>query len=99
MRLRRPFTCLLLGAIFAGCVNLDLTDPNEPSSDTFWQTPAQAVAGGNAVYNSLENNGTYGRWLVVATDLRSDLGMILSPRTDLFNFIKVTFTSFDFDVN
>jgi len=99
MRLRRPFTCLLLGAIFAGCVNLDLTDPNEPSSDTFWQTPAQAVAGVNAVYNALENNGTYGRWLVFATDLRSDIGMILSPWTDLSNFTKFTFTSYDFEVN
>src|SRR5438874_5935318 len=99
MRLRRPFTCLLLGAIFAGCVNLDLTDPNEPSSDTFWQTPAQAVAGVNAVYNALENNGTYGRWLVFATDLRSDIGMILRPWTDLSNFTKFTFTSYDFEVN
>src|SRR2546429_2221884 len=99
MRLRRPFTCLLLGAIFAGCVNLDLTDPNEPSSDPFWQTPGEAVAGVNAVYNALENNGTYGRWLVFATDLRSDIGMILSPWTDLSNFTKFTFTSYDFEVN
>src|SRR5207249_2361660 len=76
-----------------------LTDPNEPSTDTFWQTPAQAVAGMNAVYNALDNNGTYGRWLVFATDLRSDIGMIKSPWTDLSNFTKFTFTSYDFEVN
>src|SRR5205814_939568 len=99
MKLRRLLPPALLGATFAGCVNLDLTDPNEPSSDTFWQTPAQAVAGVNAVYNALENNGTYGRWLVFATDLRSDIGMILSPWTDLSNFTKFTFTSYDFEVN
>src|SRR5256886_15031167 len=49
--------------------------------------------------NALQNNGTYGRWLVFATDLRSDIGMILSPWTDLSNFTKFTFTSYDFEVN
>src|SRR2546423_2749515 len=99
MNLRRLLPTVLVGAACAGCVNLDLTDPNEPSCDTFCQTPAQAVAGVNAVYNALENNGTYGRWLVFATDLRSDIGMILSPWTDLSNFTKFTFTSYDFEVN
>jgi len=99
MNLRRFLPTVLVGAAWAGCVNLDLTDPNEPSSDTFWQTPAQVVAGVNAAYNALENNGTYGRWLVFATDLRSDIGMIQSPWTDLSNFTKFTFTSYDFEVN
>src|SRR5213080_969338 len=99
MRLGRLLASLSLSAALVGCVNLDLTDPNEPSTDTFWQTPAQAVAGVNAVYNALENNGTYGRWLVFATDLRSDIGMIQSPWTDLSNFTKFTFTSYDFEVN
>src|SRR5207244_5459182 len=83
MNLRRFLPTVLVGAAWAGCVNLDLTDPNEPSSDTFWQTPAQAVAGVNAAHNALENNGTYGRWLVFATDLPSDIGMIQTPWTDL----------------
>src|SRR5436189_2782170 len=99
MKLRRLLPPALLGATFAGCVNLDLPDPNGPRTATFWQTPAQAVAGVNAVYNALENNGTYGRWLVFATDLRSDIGMIKSPWTDLSNFTKFTFTSYDFEVN
>src|SRR5256885_257684 len=99
MRLRRLLPPALVGATLAGCVNLDLTDPNESSTDTFWQTPAQALAGVNAAYNALENNGTYGRWLVFATDLRSGIGMILSPWTDLSHFTKFTFTTFDFEVN
>src|SRR5438046_9401023 len=99
MRLRRLVASLLAGAVLAGCTNLDLTDPNEPSTETFWRTAADAVAGVNAVYNGLQNNGTYGRWLVFASDLRSDIGMILSPWTDLSNFTKFTFTSYDFEVN
>src|SRR5439155_1500585 len=74
MRLGRLLASLSLSAALVGCVNLDLTDPNEPSTDTFWQTPAQAVAGVNAVYNALENNGTYGRWLVFATDAHRSSG-------------------------
>src|SRR5439155_190503 len=89
----------LLGATLAGCTNLDLQDPNGPSTGTFWQTAGDALAGVNAAYNALQNNGTYGRWLVFATDLRSDIGMILSPWTDLSNFTKFTFTSYDFEVN
>ncbi len=99
MRLRRLLASLLLGATLAGCTNLDLQDPNGPSTGTFWQTAGDALAGVNAAYNALQNNGTYGRWLVFATDLRSDIGMILSPWTDLSNFTKFTFTSYDFEVN
>jgi hypothetical protein len=99
MNLRRLLPSALLGATLVGCVNLDVTDPNEPSTDTFWRTAGDARAGVNAVYNALQNNGTYGRWLVFATDLRSDLGMIQSPWTDLSNFTKFTFTSYDFEVN
>jgi starch-binding outer membrane protein, SusD/RagB family len=108
MRLRRIFPPLAaghlalgaaLGAALAGCSDLDLTNPNQPSSDTFWQTGSDAVAGINATYNALQNNGTYGRWLVFVTDLRSDIGRVSSPWTDLSNFTKFTFTSTDFEVN
>src|SRR5439155_1455210 len=99
MRLRRLLPSLLASATLLGCANLDLTDPNEPSTDTFWRTAADAMAGVNAVYNGLQNNGTYGRWLVFASDLRSDVGLINSPWTALSNFTKFTFTSYDFEVN
>src|SRR5256886_13811172 len=99
MNLRRFLPTVLVGAGWGGGVILAWPAPTEPSSDTFWQTPAQAVAGVTAAYNALENNGTYGRWLVFATDLRSDIGMIQSPWTDLSNFTKFTFTSYDFEVN
>ena len=99
MRVRTLLPSLLFGATLAGCFDINLTDPNEPSSDTFWHTAADAVAGVNAVYNGLQNNGTYGRWLVFASDLRSDIGLVNSPWTDLSNFTKFTFTTYDFEVN
>jgi starch-binding outer membrane protein, SusD/RagB family len=99
MSLRRILPPLLLGSALAGCTDLDLTNPNQPSTATFWQSGSDAIAGINATYNALHNNGTYGRWLVFATDLRSDVGRVVSPWTDLSNFTKFTFTSYDFEVN
>src|SRR5438552_19153518 len=99
MRLRRLLASLLLGATLAGCTNLDLQDPNGPCTGTFWQTARDALAGVNAAYNALQNNGTYRRWLVFATDMRSDIGMILSAWTDLSNLTKFTFTSYGFEVS
>src|SRR2546428_10153983 len=99
MKLRRLLPPALVGATLAGCVNLDLTDPNEPSSDTFWQTPAQAVAGANAPFNALEDNGTHCRWVVFATDLPSDIGTVSSPSTRLSQFTQVKFTADRFVTN
>ena len=90
---------LLLGAAAAGCTDLELTNPNAPSAGTFWRTRDDALLGINAAYNGLLHNGTYGRWYVFASDLRSDIGRVTSPWTDLSNFAKFTFVSYDFEVN
>ncbi|GAC1650639.1 MAG: RagB/SusD family nutrient uptake outer membrane protein [Gemmatimonadaceae bacterium] len=99
MTLRRTFPALLLTAAFAGCTDLNLTNPNLPSTGTFWKTSNDAIQGINATYNGLMNNGAYGRWLAFAYDIRSDVGFSPSPWTDLANFNKFTFTSYDFEVN
>jgi tetratricopeptide (TPR) repeat protein len=101
MRLRSFRSSLLLGATLAGCADLELTNPNQPSTGSFWQTRDHAIAGINATYNGLLHNGTYGRWLVFATDLRSDIGRIQSPWPELSNFTKFTFigNDYDFEVN
>src|SRR2546428_8406435 len=96
MRLRRLLPPALVGATLAGCVNLDLTDPNESSTDTFWQTPAQAVAGGNADYNPLEHNRPLRRWLALAPDLRSHSRMLLPPWTAPSHFTTVSRPPYEF---
>jgi len=90
---------LLLGAMLAGCADLDLTDPNQRTVDTFWQSQADAVQGINATYRGLQENGGYGRWLQFATDARSDIGLSRSPWGDLANFTKSVLSSYDFEVN
>lgn len=90
---------LLLGAALAGCADLNLTDPNQRTVETFWQSQADAVQGINATYRGLQENGTYGRWLQFATDARSDVGYSRSPWGDLANFTKSVLGSYDFEVN
>lgn len=92
-------TLLLAGLLWAGCTDLVQVNPNEETTGSFWQDQEDAVTGLNAVYNGLQHNGTYGRWLSFAYDLRSDVGYSNSPWTDLSNFVKFTFVSYDFEVN
>ncbi|HYH81850.1 MAG TPA: RagB/SusD family nutrient uptake outer membrane protein [Longimicrobium sp.] len=90
---------LLLGAVLAGCAELNLTDPNQRTVETFWQTQADATQGINATYRGLQENGGYGRWLQFAYDMRSDIGYSRSPWGDLSNFTKSVLSSYDFEVN
>ncbi|HEX6536827.1 MAG TPA: RagB/SusD family nutrient uptake outer membrane protein [Gemmatimonadaceae bacterium] len=100
MRLRALFAAVVLGAAIAGCqADTDITNPNQPDSQTFWKTQSDALQGINATYNALLRLGTFLRWQGFTYDIRSDIGYSPSPWTDLANFNKFTFATYDFDVN
>jgi starch-binding outer membrane protein, SusD/RagB family len=63
---------ILLAALMGCSDNLELLNPNVPTTDTFWQTEDQALAGVTAIYNSLIIDGTYMRMLPAAMDGRGD---------------------------
>lgn len=87
-----------LGAL--GCKNdVDITNPNTVTTATFWRTSTDAEQGLTAAYNTLGYLGLYLRWSTFAYDIRSDEGTSLSPWSDLQNFNKFTFSSYDFDAN
>lgn len=95
----RRLALVPLAALAAGCTDLDVTNPNEETRDTFWQTQEQALLGVNAAYRGMQENGAYGRWLQFAYDVRSDIGVSRSPWGELANFTRTVFTSYDFEVN
>ena len=100
MRLNKLFGALAIGVAMAGCTNdINVTNPNSPSSQSFWKTQNDAIAGVNATYQSLLYLGTFLRWQGFSYDIRSDIGFSPSPWTDLANFNKFTFASYDFDIN
>jgi len=89
------------GLGLAGCQNdVDVTDPNAPSSGNFWKTSGDAQAGVTATYNALLRLGTYERWQGFSYDMRSDIGTSTSPWPELQAFVKFQFPSgYDFDIN
>lgn len=99
-KISRTASALVLGAtLLAGCADLTQTDPNQQTTDSFWKTQQDAQLGINAAYRGLQENGTYGRWLQFAYDMRSDIGYSRSPWGDLANFTKSVLGSYDFEVN
>jgi hypothetical protein len=103
LRRRALLGTALVGAVAgaAGCENdVNITDPNAPSSQTFWQSASDAQAGVVATYNGLVNTGTGQRWWAFAHDIRSDIGTSTSPWPELQAFVKHQFPSgYDFEVN
>ena len=91
---------ILVVAGLNSCKDLDeMTNPNEPTAETFWVSEESAVKGTNAVYAALQRLGTYRRWFYFVTDLSSDLGFSTSPWTDLSNVSKFKYTDYNFVVN
>src|SRR6202022_3876926 len=93
MRFRTILPALLLGAAATGCADLNVTNPNSPSAQTFWKTANDAQLGINAAYNGLLNNGVYGRWIGFVLDGRADDAFSTSPWPDLQNLKKSTLGS------
>ncbi|MDP4184999.1 MAG: RagB/SusD family nutrient uptake outer membrane protein, partial [Bacteroidota bacterium] len=60
--------------LFTGCNSdwLQLSNPNQQTTDTFWKTKDDAVKGINAIYQSLYYDGSYLRFCQLALDLRAD---------------------------
>ena len=105
MRLRRLLaatlaTATLTGVTLAGCTDLDVTNPNQADSQTFWRSAEDANRGLNATYNALLLLGVYGRWQAFAHDIRSDIGTAeVSPWGDLANFNRFQLNDYNFEVN
>ena len=91
---------MLAGASVFGCTSLEVTDPNQPSSQTFWRTAEDATRALTATYNALEFLGVFGRWQAFANDIRSDIGTArTSPWGDLANFNAFQLSDYNFEVN
>ena len=96
----RLLLVLTVAATLGSCTTLDVTNPNQPSSQSFWQSSADASRGLTAVYNSLELLGVYGRWQAFANDGRSDIATARSsPWGDLANFNAFQLSDYNFEVN
>ncbi|WP_176521648.1 RagB/SusD family nutrient uptake outer membrane protein [Longimonas halophila] len=58
---------------------LDIQNPNQQTSESFWSTGDQALQGVNAAYEPLTYDGMYNRMVHAAQDIRSDEAVADSP--------------------
>lgn len=84
-KIMKKLTLVIALLMFVGCdEQLDLTNPNEPTADTFWETETDAVRASYAMYNGLIMDGTYMRMIPALTDGRSDGFKADTPWPDLW---------------
>ncbi len=96
MKIYKILICLLLGvAIVNSCSekDLELTNPNQLSPETFFQTEEQVKAAVNAAYSNLQTIALYGRliWYMMDNMSHEQSG------NDQQEADKVTFADFSFD--
>jgi len=99
MRMRRIQASLVAAALAAGCTDLDVANPNQQETASFWKNQNDALNGVNAVYNQLQQGGVYGQWVWIAMDGRTDINVSRSPWGDLANFCRSVLVSGDFPAN
>lgn len=90
-----PLVLLLVS--FAGCEDmLDKTNPNVPTTESFWNSPNEAESGLTAAYHQLYQIGNYSRWIYFRYDLASDEGYSQSPWTELADWTRFNYVNYNF---
>jgi tetratricopeptide (TPR) repeat protein len=100
MRCLKIASVLLVSVVlFGGCDSnmLDIQNPNQATTETFWESGQDAVKGTNAAYGALRMDGMYSRWIHNAQDFRSDLVLADSPWGELeslddFSYGPISYT-------
>lgn len=89
---------IVSGVIFSSCNAdlLDISNPNQATTETYWKTESDAEAGINACYSALYKEGTWMRWLSFRYDLASDEGLSTSPWIELADWTHFNYTNYNF---
>lgn len=75
----------LVTLVAAGCKDdLNIPDPNNPTTENFWKTAGDAQMGVNAIYSTFHRVGL-GRWIYFMTIVRSDVAESKSPNHTIVN--------------
>lgn len=89
---------IMVSLIVFGCKKsaLDTINPNAQTTETFWKTSSDAIAGINAVYGSLIIDGSYMRFTPVIQNTRGDDCTSNSPWDQIYNCGKFNLASSGF---
>ncbi len=97
-RIEKIIVGLLAVFVAAGCSHdlLEIPNPNEPTTSTFWKTEDDAQKGLDAAYSRFYKEGTWMRWLSFRYDLTSDEGWSTSPWNELADWTKFNYVNYNF---
>lgn len=102
MKKMKRLTSIVLGLIamliYTGCSHdlLNIENPNEPTTETFWKTEDDAQKGLDAAYSRFYKEGTWMRWLSFRYDLGSDEGWSTSPWNELAEWTRFNYVNYNF---
>lgn len=85
--MKRLIIFLVLAVLtgISGCKkDLNIVNPNAPTTAVFWKTGEDAQKGVNAIYSTFHRSGLC-RWFFFATMIRSDEGYSTSPDANIQN--------------
>ncbi len=90
----------LLGGLSA-CSDswLDLKNPNEETTDNFWQTAEQFDQGLSAAYSTWRRPGYFSRWFQIHTIIRGDEGWSESPNAEFQADANFIMSAYNYDSN
>src|SRR5215218_9975893 len=92
--MKRIFITIAVAAVLAtGCKKseLEISNPNQLTTQDFWKNASDAQLGINAIYSTY-HRGSLSRWMHFLTIVRADEGFSTSPAPwirnyyDLFNY-------------
>lgn len=86
----------IVAALSLGSCDVEVTNPNSMTANTFWNTETDAQYGLDAVYNMFYKPDTYSRWLWFRFDLTSDEGFSISPWAELNEWTKFRYNNYNF---
>ncbi|MEL7586251.1 MAG: RagB/SusD family nutrient uptake outer membrane protein [Prolixibacteraceae bacterium] len=95
MRKIRYAFILILGLMITSC-EVDVTNPNDLTVQSFWKSEADAQSGVDAIYNMFYKPGTYSRWIWFRLDLTSDEALSSSPWIDLADWTRFMYNNYNF---
>ncbi len=67
---------------------LNIPNPNQPTTAVFWKTASDATLGVNSIYSTF-HRGNISRWQLFAYIIRADEGYSTSPNPDVINYFDV----------
>ncbi len=102
MSMKKHYTIsliILISVLYTGCEKdlLEQDNPNLPTVTSFWETEGDAIKGVTGAYAGMQRIGSWKRWILWATDLRSDEGYSKSPWTDMVNYAKFSMVDYNLE--